>query len=108
MRIEKLPDVAPFDWSFEDFDALAVCDCVRILSTLGYVEADDCWAQTGERNAISIFRLTWLGAELVSSLRNEAVWARLKEKLQQGDGSCDLAQLKRIVAETIEEMAGEP
>jgi len=33
MRIEKLPDIAPLDWSFEDFDALAVCDCVRILRT---------------------------------------------------------------------------
>jgi hypothetical protein len=104
MHVEKHSCDAWIDLSIDGYSDETVSDCVRLLDCFGYIAAASAWTSQGDiwKSA----RLTWTGSDLLERSRDEIVWARAKEKAAGKIAGCNLTDLKTLLDETADEIAG--
>jgi hypothetical protein len=104
LHVEKHSRDAWIDLSIDGHNEETVSDCVRLLDSLGYIAAVSAWTLHGDiwKSA----RLTWTGSDLLERARDEIVWARAKEKAAGKIAGCNLTDLKALLDETADEIAG--
>jgi hypothetical protein len=105
LAIEK-SELGPREWKdieFDDVEQEMVSYHIQLLSNARLIDATNLSSMDGyEWKAIS---LTWNGHEFLDSIRNDAVWKKIKEKLNQEVSSLPLAVIAGVGIELTKEYA---
>ena len=87
------------------YDSDATYEHVRLLESAGYVTAN---YEMGNPPGIHGMMLTWVGHDLVDSIRDESIWSEIKNKISSVSGSVSIDVLKALAAQAVRSKFGLP